>query len=413
VDRLIPTWRLLNELPIRQGTLVPVERVIRQRQAMIEIGAGATQHIALNDLLEHAVQRAADGVESEMAKILALQPDGSLLIIAGKNLKPGVAGSARLVADASNPAGQCVSERRIVNIPDLRACPQYQLPSIYPEHAVISTVNIPIMLSSGPFGVLEIDGVQPRVFDELDLSLLIGIAGVIGEGVARVRREAALNEQLSARDILLREHHHRVRNQYHVLTSVLNRHAREATMAESRERFLAVERRVFSLASLYDHLLGVDQDGTVVLQDYLESLCASLREFYAMSEHGVALAFHRTGDVPAAIDVASTLGLIVNELVANSVEHAFRDPFPQDRDGEIRVWVERESGGGTRMLVSDNGIGYRPDADHSVGMTTVRRLLAQIGASLELSSAGGTKWEIRVPPSALQAAAPSQIPAQS
>jgi two-component sensor histidine kinase len=145
----------------------------------------------------------------------------------------------------------------------------------------------------------------------------------------------------------------------------------------------------------------------VILQDYLESLCASLREFYAMSEHGLSLAFHRTGDVPAAIDVASILGLIVNELVANSVEHAFREPFPPGQAGKISICVEREPGGGTRMVVSDNGVGHRPDADEAVGMTTVRRLLAQIGALLDRSSDGGTKWDIRVPPSVLQIAAPS------
>jgi two-component sensor histidine kinase len=405
VDRLVPTWRLLNELPIRSGAMVPIERVFRQRQALSEIGVAAARQVALTDLLEHAVQQAADGVESEMAKILALQPDGNLLVIAGKNLKPGVAGVALIPGDRSNPAGECVSEERIVNIPDLRACPQYDLPSIYPEHAVVSTVNIPIMLSSGPFGILEIDSVQPRVFDELDLSFLIGIAGVIGEGVARVRREAALNEQLSTRDILLREHHHRVRNQYQLLTSVLDRHARQAGTPESRERFLAVERRVFALASLYDHLLGVDQHGTVILQDYLESLCVSLREFYTTPEHHIAIAFHRTGEVTAPIDVASTLGLIVNELVANSVEHAFRHPFPRDGSGEVRVGVEREQDGGTRIVVSDNGVGYRPDADDAFGMTTARRLVEQIGASVERSSERVTKWEIRVPPSAFQVSA--------
>ena len=134
-------------------------------------------------------------------------------------------GSARLPAEPDNPAGECVAERRIVNIPDLRACPRYKLPPLYAEHGVVSTVNIPIMLDSGPFGILEIDGVRPHRFDELDLSFLIGIAGVIGEGVARVRRETELNQQLGAREILLREHHHRVRNQYFVLISVLHRHA--------------------------------------------------------------------------------------------------------------------------------------------------------------------------------------------
>jgi two-component sensor histidine kinase len=401
VDQLVPTWRLLNELPVRPGATARLDRVIRQRQAICEVAAAAARQIALADLLDYAVERAADGVETEMAKIVALQSDGDLMIIAGKNLKPGVVGSARLPADPDNPAGECAVERRIVNIPDLRARPHYTLPPIYAEHGVVSTVNIPIMLDSGPFGILEIDGIRPRVFDELDLSFLIGIAGVIGEGVARVRRETELNERLSAREILLREHHHRVRNQYFVLTSVLHRHANEVGTPNARERFLAVERRVFAMASLYDHLLGVEQDGTVILQHYLESLCAGLREFYVMAERGISLSFHRTGGVPAAIDLASTLGLIVNELVANSVEHA----FPQGRGGRITICVERDPGGGTRMVVSDNGVGYRPDVGGGVGMTTVRRLLAQVGAAIESRVDGGTRWDIRVPQQVLQAAA--------
>jgi two-component sensor histidine kinase len=71
--------------------------------------------------------------------------------------------------------------------------------------------------------------------------------------------------------------------------------------------------------------------------------------------------------------------------------------------------VKREPGCVTYTLVSDNGIGYRPDADNAVGMT-VRRLPARIGASLERSFDGGAKWEIRVPLSALQAEAPSADP---
>ena len=124
-----------------------------------------------------------------------------------------------------------------------------------------------------------------------------------------------------------------------------------------------------------------------------------------MPEHGISIVYHCTGNVPAAIDVASRIGLIVNELVANSVEHAFRDPFPRDRSGEITIRVERDPSNGIGMMIADNGIGYRPDADDTVGMTTARRLVAQLGASLERISEGGTRWEIRVPSSVLQTAA--------
>ena len=392
MERLVPTWALLNELPVRSGTRVAFSRVMRQRRAFVDVAAGALRHPALEELLDQSVARAADGVASGMAKIVALEPDGALRIIAGRNLHPGVAGNTRLPGDASNPAGQCVAERRIVNIPDLRLYPQYQLPPVYREHRVVSTANIPIMLDSGPFGLLEIDAVTPRSFDEVDLSFLVGIAGVIGEGVARVRREAVLNEELNAREILLREHHHRVRNQYQVLSSVLRTHARQAGTQDSRDRFLDVERRLFALASLYDHLLGADQGDSVELQHYMASLCSGMRDFYGLDERGISLVFRAGVSTALPIDTASMLGLIVNELVANSVEHAFGEA-----GGEISICVEAAPAGGTRLVISDNGRGYTPAQQDSTGMRTVHQLLDRLGATIEASGKGGAKWDIQVP----------------
>jgi two-component sensor histidine kinase len=287
----------------------------------------------------------------------------------------------------------------VVAVSDLRQRSDYALPHILPEHGVVSTVNVPIIGQSGIFGVLEIDATEGRDFDELDRSFLIGVAGVIGEGVERVHREGSLNRAVSAREALLREHHHRVRNTFQVLIGVLQKHAGQVPHA--RARFEDVERRLFALTSVYDHLLGVAEARTVVLQDYLAELCGSVREFFALEERGISIVYRRTEPILVDIDRASALGIVVNELISNSIEHAF-----EEQSGEIVVCTEREADGGVSLVIADNGGGYAPSGDEKVGLNTVRRMLAQLGASLDFSVDRGTAWTIRIPPEGASFKAP-------
>jgi two-component sensor histidine kinase len=194
---------------------------------------------------------------------------------------------------------------------------------------------------------------------------------------------------VSARETLLREHHHRVRNTFQVLIATLRKHASQAP--DARERFQDVERRLYALASVYDHLLGVAQSGTVVLQDYLAELCDGVREFFALDECGISITYRRAEAVSIDIDRATALGIIVNELIANSIEHAFGED-----GGEIVICAEGAPDGGVLVVVADNGVGYTPAHEGKVGLNTARKLLAQIGATLELASSKGTTWKIHI-----------------
>jgi two-component sensor histidine kinase len=391
MERLVPTWALLRELPFQSEAPVPLGRVLHQRLAILEMEARALRYLTLEQLLDDAVRIAPQGLDAAMGKILERQPDGDLLITAGFNLKPRLVGSVKVKGDSSNPAGQCIVEHRVVAVSDLRQRTDYQLPQILREHGVVSTLNVPIIGHSGIFGVLEVDATEERDFDELDRSFLIGVAGVIGEGVERVHREGSLNRAVSAREALLQEHHHRVRNTFQVLIGVLQKHASQ--VPDARAQFEEVERRLFALASVYDHLLGVAQSRTVVLQDYLAELCGSVREFFALEERCISIVYRRTEPIPVDIDRASALGIIVNELISNCIEHAFGE-----QGGEIVVCTEREADGGVLLVITDNGVGYAPSDEEKVGLNTVRRVLAQLGASLELSVDRGTAWKIRIPP---------------
>src|SRR5690606_20572478 len=97
--------------------------------------------------------------------------------------------------------------------------------------------------------------------------------------------------------------------------------------ADAKRLFTDVTRRVFALVSLYDHLLGLEnQDSKVSLAEYLSALCANFSAFYDLAGHGIEVRLALDPDVETGIDVCTGLGTVVNELMANAVEHAFEGP---------------------------------------------------------------------------------------
>jgi two-component sensor histidine kinase len=197
--------------------------------------------------------------------------------------------------------------------------------------------------------------------------------------------------------VLLREQQHRVRNNLMAVSAMLQGGERGAADEGSRARFGEVRRRVFALASLYDHLLGVGLSGDETsLRDYLATLCVGALDFHGLAGRGVALSFEAGEDAPAlGIDACTALGVVVNELVANAVEHA----FGPSGGGRIAVELRRDEHGRGVVTVADDGVGIRPGAESGgVGLGVARRLAERMGFSLALrSEPGRTLWTVALP----------------
>jgi two-component sensor histidine kinase len=200
-----------------------------------------------------------------------------------------------------------------------------------------------------------------------------------------------------------------VRNNLMAVAAMLQGGERGVADETARARFDAVRRRVFALASLYDHLLGAGLSGEEAsLRDYLAALCAGAREFHDLATRGIALCFEASGDdLRMGVTACTALGVVVNELVANAVEHAFGPA-----GGHVAVGLRRDEHGRWAVTVADDGIGVPSGADGGgVGLGLARRLAERAGASLALrSEPGRTVWTVLLPgdarpPSAETAAA--------
>ncbi len=379
------------------------ERLLRQRAALADFGAEALASTDLDRVLTEGARLCAEGLDVPFCKVLEPRPgDDGLMVRAGVGWQPGVVGRAVVPADAGNPGGESFRTGRPVIVPDLRGAGGLDLPDIYPRHGIVSTANVPIAGEGDrPFGVLEVDAPEPRDFERHDLDFLRGYANVMANAVRAQRRNAAVRAESEAKSALLREQQHRVRNNLTAITAMLQGGERKAADEGSWARFADVRRRVFAMASLYDHLLGagLSGDGTS-LRDYLAALCAGAREFHDLPARGIALSFEADGDAPPmGIDACTVLGVVVNELVANAVEHAFG---ASDGGGRIAVRLDRDGHGGVAITVADDGVGVPPGAEsRSVGLGVARRLVEQTGASLSLRSGPGrTVWTVALPSSA-------------
>ena len=155
---------------------------------------------------------------------------------------------------------------------------------------------------------------------------------------------------------------------------------------------------MIALASLYDHLLGAGLSGDAAnLRDYLAALCRGAGDFHDLAARGIDLAFEaEDGAVVLGIDACTALGIVVNELVANAVEHAFSEAG----GGRIVVRLVPDGRGGREVSVEDDGVGVAPGTEggSSVGLKVARRLVERAGGALSLrSEPGHTIWTIALP----------------
>jgi two-component sensor histidine kinase len=375
---------------------------LRQQTALAALGTFALHSEDLQQVLNEAARLCAEGGGVPFCKILEHRSErGDLVLRAGVGWRQGVIGEAVAKADRSNPVGRAFVTGKPVITTDLRQPHDFALPPIYLEHGIVSSANV---LIEG-FGVLEIDSAAPHGFSDNDVIFLVGFANVCAETVARLQRQRALQQLVKDRGTFLRELQHRVRNHLHMLVSLAHVLSGRTNDAEAKRGFDEMTRRIMALATLYDRLLGVRMAQRLDLGRYVAALCDNILELGMPQERQVDLRC-RVEPIEVSLETATAVGIIANELVANSLEHAFGDG-----PGRVVVALERGDEGRARLVVADNGTGM-PARPRGLGLNLVRRLAQQVGGTLELKQGEGTRWELDLPTAeapATTSAAPSPV----
>jgi PAS domain S-box-containing protein len=214
--------------------------------------------------------------------------------------------------------------------------------------------------------------------------LLGGVSVDISE---QVRAEQALSEALAVKEVLLRELHHRVKNNLQVICSLLTMQAAAVADPAAKEAFEETQKRVQSMALIHERL-NRDNLDCLEFREYAEALCRDLLYSCAKDPDSIRLRFE-LNPVSLALAQAIPCGLILNELVTNVLKHA----FPDGRAGEIFVTLTCDKSGAVRLSVADNGVGLPAGFDWrkspSLGLRIVDVLRRQLDATLDQTCAGG------------------------
>jgi two-component sensor histidine kinase len=209
----------------------------------------------------------------------------------------------------------------------------------------------------------------------------------------RKRAEEQIKASLGEKEVLLKEIHHRVKNNLQVVSSMLQLQSRNIKDKETIEMFQESRNRVRSMALVHERLYQSRDLARVDFAKYIQSLANYLCRSYGVNTNVIQLKTN-LHDVLLGVDTAIPCGLILNELVSNSLKHA----FPDGREGEIHIELRSEGNGKFTLMVSDNGVGLLKDLDfrntESLGLQLVNTLVNQLEGTIELDRRGGTTFKI-------------------
>ncbi len=219
------------------------------------------------------------------------------------------------------------------------------------------------------------------------------ISGMIMDITENKKSQDLVKKSLLEKEMLLKEIHHRVKNNLMVISSLLSLQSRYIKDEVSKSIFKESQNRARSMALIHELLYRSTDLKRINFGDYIKTLTNELFRMYVTDPDRIKLNIN-VEDVMLDINTAIPLGLIVNELVSNSMKHA----FPNDRKGKIDIEFKLEDGIYS-MIVSDNGVGFPKDYDlevsDSLGLRIVNSLTEQIDGQIELERTNGTMYIIK------------------
>ncbi len=211
---------------------------------------------------------------------------------------------------------------------------------------------------------------------------------------ARILAEDRLLRSLKEKEILLKEVHHRVKNNMQVISSLLNLQSSSLKDAASVALFRESQQRVRSMSLVHEILYQSQDLASVNFGAYVKQLVDSLHRSFGARAAGVSISV-KVGALSLEMDEAIPCGLIINELVSNALKYA----FPKKRTGTITVSMKQLRSSVVRLTVSDNGAGMnaqRRTAD-SLGLKLVHALTEQLHGTITIDTASGTAVTIEFP----------------
>jgi PAS domain S-box-containing protein len=374
------------------------EEDVRKRKNHLELVHRIQNEIPMNMDVETILKAAAESIGKSFGynkvSVNILDKDkNELEYIVGwhKSGTPTPRGHRQKVGEGL--IGRAARLKRTIIANDVTKEPSY---IVYYQAETESELSIPLLVEDNLVGILDVQDTKKNVFTDEDVSVLQSIANYLSYVIDEKQIMDQIKTSLDEKEVLLREIHHRVKNNLQVISSLLSLQSHQIKGKKNLEMFKESQDRVRSMALIHEKLYQSQDLARINFKEYIQTLAAGLFHSYRASPDRISLKLG-VEDISLGVDSAIPCGLIVNELVSNSLKHA----FPDGKEGEIRVLLHPVNRSCVELVVSDNGVGLPEDLDvrrsKSLGLHLVTILAEdQLQGEVKLKRDKGTEFRIKL-----------------
>ena len=254
-------------------------------------------------------------------------------------------------------------------------------------------LGVPLKIENHVIGVIAVQSYDdPNLYTEKDMEILSFVSDEIALAINKKRAEEQIKRDLEEKEILLQEIHHRVKNNMQIISSLLKLQSAHIKDKRALELFQNSRDRVKTMALIHDALYRSKDLANIDFAEYVRKLTTQIFVSYGTSSNLIKIKIN-IKDVLMDINTAIPCGLIINELVSNSLKYA----FPEGRKGEISISFNYNNKVNT-LYVKDNGIGISGKIDlensSTLGLLLVSSLTKQLDGTLKLEKVKGTSFKI-------------------
>jgi two-component sensor histidine kinase len=358
-----------------------------QLTAISEVSKTITSNLYLEEILHLIVAMTAKTMSFRICSIMLLDDEkGELVIKATQSRSNDYVKKPNLKVGES-VAGRAIKEGQVLTILDVKQTPEYRFPDIAEREGLCSLICVPLRVKERNIGVLNCYTSRPHVFSQAEIDLLTTLANHAAISIE--------NAKLMVRSAIIQEMHHRVKNSLQTVASLLRLQMNHHGLESVEEVLTESINRIVSIAAVHD-VLSKEELDMVNVKRVCETIMTLTSQSLLRPNHRIATSIS-SADIMLPSNKATSVALILNELIQNAIEHGFQDRT----DGTLSVTLTEKDMRITLEVVNDGAPlprGFDPKQSNSLGLQIVESLAREdLSGRFTLVSGDRTRATVTFP----------------
>lgn len=290
-----------------------------------------------------------------------------------------------------------MENNQIINIENVDQMPKEASAEkeILKNQGIHSLIVLPLLLHNKASGFIGFDNViDQKKWTGEDIAILRIISDIIERALENKKYEDQIKTSLNEKEILLKEIHHRVKNNMQLISSMLGLQMSRIIEKKDIELFRDSQNRIKTMSMIHEKLYQSDNLSKIKFLDFVTGLLESIYQSHNIDNKRIKSDL-QIDNINMGVDYAIPCGLIINELFSNALKHAFNDKT----NGIIKIIFEKDAQSGYTLTVIDNGIGIPKDSKSketdTLGLRLVKAFVSQIKGTLDIKVKNGTSFFIK------------------